>query len=131
MKIKIHQIACGLSIAILIMFDIAHAASTIKSEKYPNYAFVVVTQEQEAKQNLDDYVGNYKYADGYVLTISRKGNTLMVSGEGIGKSSMKPAGRDKFAQKDASFKFIRDANGKVTQLETVYEGKTERARKVN
>ena len=66
----------------------------------------------------DAYVGEYELAPGFILTVTREGNSLMTQATGQGKVEVFPSAPTEFFLKvtDAQLTFVKDASGKVTGL---------------
>lgn len=67
---------------------------------------------------LDSYVGQYELAPGFVLTIRREGESL--TGQATGQPRLKLVAQSetdfRVSTVDASLTFVKDKDGKVTQL---------------
>lgn len=78
------------------------------------------TEKQVAlsPQQLQDYVGQYQMAPGFVLTIMRQGDQLLAQATGQGAFPVFPSAPDKFFAKitDIRIDFKRDAKGEVGSL---------------
>jgi CubicO group peptidase (beta-lactamase class C family) len=66
----------------------------------------------------DAYVGEYELAPGFVLTVTREGDSLMTQATGQGKVEVFPSAPTEFFLKvvDAQLTFVKDASGKVTGI---------------
>lgn len=73
---------------------------------------------------LDRYVGDYKFSDGSVFSVSRTGDRLFVTPPGSGPLPMYPEGDDRFFLKivDAELTFGGFASGHATRLVWSQEG---------
>jgi CubicO group peptidase (beta-lactamase class C family) len=80
----------------------------------------------------DSYVGEYELAPGFVFTVTREGDRLMVQATGQGKTELFPASETNFFPKvvRADFTFVKDAEGRVTQLILNQGGRQQPAKKV-
>jgi hypothetical protein len=69
-------------------------------------------------RQLQDYVGEYQLAPGFVLTIMRKDDQLLAQATGQGAFPVFPSATDKFFAKitDIRIDFKRDGKGKVDSL---------------
>lgn len=78
---------------------------------------------------LDDYVGRYALAQGFVLTVSRDGNGLHARATGQDAFPLQASARDAFFASAAgiSIDFQRDASGKVVALVLRQGGQSRRA----
>jgi len=82
---------------------------------------------------LDAYVGEYKLAQNFILTITKENERLYVQATGQPRVQLHPEAETKFflAEVDAQVSFVKDGTGKVTQL-TLHQGgrdqKTEKIR---
>lgn len=68
--------------------------------------------------SLDAYVGDYRLAPTFVLSIRRDGGVLLAQATGQGANPIYPSARDEFFLKvvDAQISFVRDSTGKVASL---------------
>jgi len=68
--------------------------------------------------SLDAYVGDYRLAPTFVLSIRRVGDGLVAQATGQGANPIYPSARDEFFLKvvDAQISFVRDSTGKVASL---------------
>ena len=76
------------------------------------------TEIQLDAKELESYVGDYELAPTYVLSITKEGNQMMLQATGQSKNEIYAESESKFFLKvvDAQISFVKDANGKVTQL---------------
>jgi hypothetical protein len=67
---------------------------------------------------LDDYVGNYKFVNNMVVTISKEKDQLFAQATGQGKLQMFPVSDTEFVLRDINAKitFPKEGNGKVKKL---------------
>jgi D-alanyl-D-alanine-carboxypeptidase/D-alanyl-D-alanine-endopeptidase len=79
-----------------------------------------------APVNLDDYVGTFDSDQGLSFVVTRSGDQLIVQLTGQPAVPVYESAKDKFYYKvvDAQIDFVRDANGKVTQLVLHQNGNT-------
>jgi hypothetical protein len=72
---------------------------------------------------LDQYVGRYELAPGFVLTVTREGNQLMVQATGQDKVPVFAESEAKFFLRvvNAQITFEKDGQGRVTSL-TLHQG---------
>ncbi len=68
--------------------------------------------------SLDSYVGDYRLAPSFVLSIRRNGDGLVAQATGQGANAVYPSARDEFFFKvvDAQLSFVRDSTGKIVSL---------------
>ncbi|MCA1617995.1 MAG: serine hydrolase [Acidobacteria bacterium] len=80
----------------------------------------------------DAYVGEYELEPGFVLTITREGDRLMMQATGQGKAEAFPASETNFFFKvvRADITFFKDAGGRVTHLVLNQGGRQMNAKKV-
>ncbi|MBA2304629.1 MAG: DUF3471 domain-containing protein, partial [Acidobacteria bacterium] len=80
----------------------------------------------------DHYAGKYELGPGFVITMTREGNSLMTQATGQGTFELFPESETKFFAKvtELSVTFIKGADGQVMQLELVQGGRTQTAKKV-
>jgi CubicO group peptidase (beta-lactamase class C family) len=80
----------------------------------------------------DSYVGEYELAPGFVFTVTREGDHLMVQATGQGKTEIFPTSETNFFPKvvRADFTFVKDAEGRVTQLILNQGGRQQPAKKI-
>jgi CubicO group peptidase (beta-lactamase class C family) len=73
---------------------------------------------QMAAQQLEDYVGQYQLAPGFILTVMRQGDQLLAQATGQGAFAIFPSARDAFYAKvtDIRIDFKRNGSGKVESL---------------
>ena len=66
----------------------------------------------------DDYVGEYELAPGVIVTITTEGDKLISEGPNQPKAEMLPESSATFflREVDATFTFVRDATGRVVQV---------------
>lgn len=69
-------------------------------------------------QTLDAYVGEYELGAGKILTVSRKGDKLLIAAGEQFKSELLAESETKFfiEELDAQISFVKDQQGKVTHL---------------
>jgi hypothetical protein len=81
---------------------------------------------------LDDYVGQYELAPGFVLSITREADKLWAQASEQPRAELFPESETKFFLKavDAQVTFVRDASGRVTRLVLHQTGDHE-ANKIN
>ena len=89
----------------------------------------VNTQTEE--KGLDDYVGSYRFEDGFVLTISIAKNKLFIDAGEFGRDSLKEVATDKFSsvKLESQFTFVREKT-RVVAIETVFDGEKVTGKKV-
>lgn len=89
-------------------------------------------QEQKQVIDLNDYVGMYKFSDGFVLKVIRDGEKLIADAAEYGKFEMVLVAKEEYALKGDTgiLTFIRDKNRRIAGVSTVIEGKTETGTKV-
>lgn len=80
----------------------------------------------------DAYVGEYELGPGFVLTITREGDHLMMQATGQGKAEAFPASETNFFFKvvRADITFFKDAGGSVTHLVLNQGGRQMNAKKI-
>ena len=68
--------------------------------------------------SLDAYVGGYRLAPGFVLTIRKAADALVAQATGQGANAIFASARDEFFFRalDAQISFVRDRSGRVTSL---------------
>jgi len=68
--------------------------------------------------SLDAYVGDFRLAPTFVLSIRRNGDGLVAQATGQGAIPIYPSARDEFFYKivDAQLSFVRDSTGKIVSL---------------
>jgi hypothetical protein len=66
----------------------------------------------------DAYVGEYELAPGFILTVTREGNSLMTQATGQGKVEVFPSAATEFFLKvvDAQLSIVKDVSGTVTGI---------------
>lgn len=76
------------------------------------------TQIALSPQQLQEYVGEYQLAPGFILTIMRQGDQLLAQATGQGAFPIFPGATDRFFAKitDIRIDFERSDNGKVRSL---------------
>lgn len=81
---------------------------------------------------LDRYVGKYELAPGFVITLTREGNSLMAQATGQGKFEIFPASETSFFAKvtELTVTFVKDTDGKVTQFMLTQGGATRPAKRI-
>jgi len=82
---------------------------------------------------LDDYVGQYELAPGFVLTVFRSGDDLYARATGQGALPLSASTRDAFfaSVDDIRIDFQRDASGKVAALVLHQNGTDHRAKRLD
>jgi CubicO group peptidase (beta-lactamase class C family) len=80
----------------------------------------------------DAYVGEYELGPGFVFTITREGDHLMMQATGQGKAEAFPASETNFFFKvvRADITFVKDATGSVTHLVLNQGGRQMNAKKI-
>jgi CubicO group peptidase (beta-lactamase class C family) len=80
----------------------------------------------------DAYVGEYELGPGFVLTVTREGDRLMMQATGQGKAEAFPASETNFFFKvvRADITFVKDAAGLVTHLVLNQNGRQVNAKKI-
>lgn len=80
----------------------------------------------------DAYVGEYELAPGFILTVTREGNSLMTQATGQGTVEVFPSAPTEFFLKvtDAQLSLVKDASGKVTGLVLHQGGRDVPAKKI-
>ena len=80
----------------------------------------------------DAYAGDYEMEPGFVLTITREGDRLMMQATGQGKAEAFPSSEVNFFFKvvRADITFVKDAAGRVTHLVLNQNGRQSSAKKV-
>lgn len=80
----------------------------------------------------DAYVGEYELAPGFVFTVTREGDHLMMQATGQGKTELFPTSETNFFPKvvRADITFVKDAAGRVTQLILNQGGRQQPAKKI-
>jgi CubicO group peptidase (beta-lactamase class C family) len=80
----------------------------------------------------DAYVGEYELEPGFVFTVTREGDSLMIQATGQRKTELFPASETNFFPKvvRADFTFVRDAAGAVTHLVLNQGGRQMNAKKI-
>ena len=81
---------------------------------------------------LDRYPGKYELAPGFVITITREGTSLMAQATGQGKFELFPQSETVFFARvtELSATFVKDADGKVSQLMITQGGGTRPAKRI-
>lgn len=81
---------------------------------------------------LDSYVGEYELEPGFVITITKEDNRLFTQATGQPKVEIFPESEIKFFLKvvDAQLTFLKDSEGKVTQIILYQGGKDYPAKKI-
>ena len=81
---------------------------------------------------LEEYVGRYQLAPGFILTVTRDGDALWIQATGQGKAQVYPKSRDEFFYQvvDAQVSFGRDGQGKVDHLVLHQGGADQKAAKL-
>jgi hypothetical protein len=79
----------------------------------------------------DAYVGEYELAPGFVFTVTREGDRLMLQPTGQGKAELFPTSETNFFPRvaRADFTFVKDAEGRVTHLVLNQGGRQQNAKK--
>jgi hypothetical protein len=67
---------------------------------------------------LDQYAGKYELKPGFVITMTREGDSLMTQATGQGKFELFPQSETAFFAKvaDISVRFVKGTDGKVTHF---------------
>lgn len=80
----------------------------------------------------DQYAGEYELAPGFVITVTKENNKLMIQPTGQQKAEIFPESETKFFPKvvDAQIEFVKDASGKVTELIIHQGGQKLQAKKI-
>lgn len=80
----------------------------------------------------DAYVGEYELEPGFVFTVTREGDRLMLQATGQGKAELFPTSETKFFPKvvRADITFFKDAAGLVTHLVLNQNGRQMNAKKI-
>lgn len=80
----------------------------------------------------DSYVGQYEAAPGFVLTVAKEGEKLMVQATGQGSVEIFPESETKFFLRavDAQITFVKDEKGQVTGLILRQNGRDFPAKKI-
>lgn len=80
----------------------------------------------------DAYVGEYEMGPGFVFTLTREGDHLMMQATGQGKAEAFPASETNFFFKAvrADITFVKDATGRVTHLVLNQSGRQMNAKKI-
>ncbi len=80
----------------------------------------------------DAYVGEYELEPGFVFTLTREGDRLMMQATGQGKAELFPASETNFFPKvvRADITFVKDAAGRVTHLVLNQNGRQMNAKKI-
>mgnify|MGYP003693653865 CR=1 FL=1 len=83
-------------------------------------------------QTFDAYLGQYQIADGQLFTTSKEGRRLFLQQQGETRVELFAESSIRFFSKmvDAELMFVRDSDGKVTQMEIYQGGQTLVAKKV-
>lgn len=81
---------------------------------------------------LDAYVGEYKLAQNFILTITKENERLYVQATGQPRVQLHPEAETDFflAEVDAQVSFVKDGTGKVTQLTLHQGGRDQKAEKI-
>jgi CubicO group peptidase (beta-lactamase class C family) len=82
-------------------------------------------------KSLDAYVGQYRLAPDFILTITKEGEQLMVQTSGQAKLELFPESPTKFFLKgvDAQVTFVKDGLGKATHL-ILHQGGDQKAERI-
>jgi CubicO group peptidase (beta-lactamase class C family) len=80
----------------------------------------------------DAYVGEYELEPGFVFTVTREGDHLMMQATGQGKTELFPTSETNFFPKvvRADITFVKDAGGHVTHLVLNQNGQQHNAKKI-
>ena len=80
----------------------------------------------------DAYVGEYELAPGFVFTVTREGDHLMMQATGQGKAELFPTSETNFFPKvvRADITFVKDSEGRVTHLVLNQGGRQMSAKKI-
>ncbi len=81
---------------------------------------------------FDTYVGEYELAPSFVLRVFREGEKLMTQATGQGAFEILPTAEDTFTPRglNASVKFVKDGDGKVTGLVLTQNGRDVKGKKI-
>ena len=81
---------------------------------------------------LDKYVGQYELAPNFIMTITNENGSLMAQATGQGKTELFAESENVFFPKvvEATFTFVKDAQGQVTGLVLRQGGRDNPARKI-
>lgn len=87
---------------------------------------------QVAQKVYDSYAGDYEIAPNFVLTISSENGKLMAQASGQAKNELFPTAETEFFLKavDAQVTFVKDEQGKVSQLILHQNGRNMEAKKI-
>jgi CubicO group peptidase (beta-lactamase class C family) len=80
----------------------------------------------------DAYVGEYELEPGFVFTVTREGDRLMMQATGQGKAELFPASETNFFPRvvRADITFVKDVEGRVTHLVLNQNGRRMNAKKI-
>jgi serine-type D-Ala-D-Ala carboxypeptidase/endopeptidase len=97
---------------------------------------VSIKEEAGAKINAISYAayeGKYQLAPNFIITISKKGDSLLAQATGQGSAEIYPESKDKFYYKvvAAKIKFNRNSEGNVESLTLFQNGQQMPAKKLN
>jgi CubicO group peptidase (beta-lactamase class C family) len=81
---------------------------------------------------FDRYPGKYELTPGFVVTVTREGNSLMAQATGQGKFELFPESDTRFFAKVTALTmtFVSDSTGKVTHFILTQGGRDQHARKI-
>jgi hypothetical protein len=81
---------------------------------------------------LDKYVGQYELAPNFIMTITNENGSLMAQATGQGKTELFAESENVFFPKvvEATFTFVKDAQGQVTGLVLRQGGRDNPAKKI-
>jgi CubicO group peptidase (beta-lactamase class C family) len=81
---------------------------------------------------FDQYVGQYELGPGFVITVTREGNSLMAQATGQGRFEVFPESDTKFFAKvtELALTFVKGPDGKVTHFVLTQGGRNQEAKKI-
>jgi CubicO group peptidase (beta-lactamase class C family) len=81
---------------------------------------------------FDAYAGKYQLAPGFIITMTREGDSLMSQATGQGKFELFPESETKFFAKvtELTVDFVKGADGKVTHFILTQGGRQQQAKKI-
>jgi CubicO group peptidase (beta-lactamase class C family) len=90
------------------------------------------TVAQVDPRRFDAYVGKYELAPGFIITMTREGDSLMSQATGQGKFELFPESETKFFAKvtELTVSFVTGADGKVTHFILTQGGREQLAKKI-
>ena len=117
--------------------DTANAAAVARDVAaiYYGQPYTVPAEHTVAKIDpavLDRYIGKYELAPGFVITVTREGDSLMTQATGQGKFEVFPESETTFFAKVAqlTITFVKDADGKVTHFTLNQGGRVQTAKRI-